>query len=88
MADPELRRPVEDAFAAVLHRLADVLDEGRASGEFDPSIDPVAVATALIAVLQGGYVLARAADSADSYTQAVEGVLALLAGRTRTGEVA
>jgi hypothetical protein len=30
-------------------------------------------------VLQGGYVLARAADSADTYSQAVEGILALLA---------
>lgn len=79
MTDPELRRPVEDAFAAVRRRLAAVLAEGRESGELDPSVDPVATATALVAVLQGGYVLARAADSADTYTQAVEGVLALLA---------
>jgi len=49
-------------------------------------VDPVAVAAALIAVLQGGYVLARAADSAGTYMQAVEGALALLACRTRTGE--
>jgi len=51
----------------------------------DPSVDPVAVATALVAVVQGGYVLARAAGSADTHTQAVEGILALLACRTRTG---
>src|ERR1700679_865020 len=83
MADQELRRPVEDAFAAVRRRLAEVLDEGRANGELDPSVDPVSTATALVAVLQGGYVLARAADSADTYTQAVEGVLALLACNPR-----
>jgi len=41
-----------------------------------------------VAVLQGGYVLARAADSADAYTQAVEGILALLVGQARTGELA
>lgn len=88
MADQELRRPVEDAFAAVRRRLAEVVDEGRRSGELDPSVDPVAVATALLAVLQGGYVLDRATGSADTYTQAVEGILALFASRTRTGKVA
>jgi TetR/AcrR family transcriptional repressor of nem operon len=85
MADPDLRGPVEDAFAAVRDRLARVLDEGRRSGELDPSVDPAVTATTLVAVLQGGYVLARAAGSRDSYSQAVEGVLALLAGHARTG---
>jgi AcrR family transcriptional regulator len=82
MADPDLRRPVEDAFATVRDRLARVIDEGRLHGELDRSVDPGAVAAALVAVLQGGYVLARASGSADSYTQAVDGVLALLACRT------
>jgi TetR/AcrR family transcriptional regulator, transcriptional repressor for nem operon len=86
MADQELRRPVADAFAAVRARLAAVLAAGRENGELDPSVDPAAVATTLIAVLQGGYVLARAADSADTYPQAVEGALGLLASRTGTGE--
>ncbi|HUC21206.1 MAG TPA: TetR/AcrR family transcriptional regulator [Streptosporangiaceae bacterium] len=85
IANPDLRQPVGDAFAAVRDRLAAVLDEGRGNGELDPSIDPMAVAMTLIAVLQGGYVVARASGSADSYTQAVEGVLGLLACRTRTG---
>ena len=51
MAEQELRRPVEDACAVVGHRLAEVLDEGRGNGESDPSVDPVAVATALVAVV-------------------------------------
>jgi TetR/AcrR family transcriptional regulator, transcriptional repressor for nem operon len=37
MADQELRRPVEDAFAAVRRRLAEVLDEGRENGELNPA---------------------------------------------------
>jgi AcrR family transcriptional regulator len=86
MADQELRRPVDDAFAAVRRRLAEVIGEGRENGELDPLVDPVATATALVAVLQGGYVLARAADSADAFTQAVEGTLALLASSSRNGE--
>jgi TetR/AcrR family transcriptional repressor of nem operon len=85
MADTELRRSVESAFALVRERLAAVLDQGRVTGELDPSVDPAAVATALVAVLQGGYVLARAAGSTDTYAQAVEGALELLASRTRTG---
>jgi AcrR family transcriptional regulator len=88
MGDQELRRPVEDAFDAVRRRLAEVIDEGRENGELARSVDPAATATALVAVLQGGYVLARAADSADAYTQAVEGILALLVGQARTGELA
>jgi len=86
LADQELRRPVANAFAAVRARLAAVLADGRENGELDPSVDPAAVATTLIAVLQGGYVLARAAGSADTYAQAVEGALGLLANRTGTGE--
>jgi AcrR family transcriptional regulator len=81
MADPDLRRPVQDALDAVRDRLTAVLDEGRGSGELDPSLDPSAIATALIAVLQGGYVLARASGSADTYVQAVEGALGLLGHR-------
>jgi TetR/AcrR family transcriptional regulator, transcriptional repressor for nem operon len=79
MADPELRQPVTKAFATVRERLAAILGEGRDNGELDPSVDPAAVAAALIAVLQGGYVLARAAGSADTCAQAVEGALTLLA---------
>jgi TetR/AcrR family transcriptional regulator, transcriptional repressor for nem operon len=88
MADQELRRPVEVAFDAVRRRLSEVIDEGRENGELARSVGPVATATALVAVLQGGYVLARAANSTDAYTQAVEGILALLVGQARNGEVA
>jgi AcrR family transcriptional regulator len=85
MTDPDLRRPVQDAFAAVRDALARVLGEGHGRGELDLPADPEAIAAALVAVLQGGYVLARAAGSAGASTQAVDGVLALLARRTRTG---
>ncbi|HEY6496937.1 MAG TPA: TetR/AcrR family transcriptional regulator [Trebonia sp.] len=88
MADPDLRRPVEEALAAVSARLARVLDEGRENGELDRSVDPGATATALVAVLQGGYVLARASGSTDTYAQAVDGVLGLLSGHARNGAVA
>jgi TetR/AcrR family transcriptional repressor of nem operon len=78
MADDQLRGPVEETFAWLTDRLAGLLAEGRASGELDAWLDPVAVATALVAVLQGGYVLARAAGSAEVFSRAVEGALGLL----------
>ncbi|WP_158884819.1 TetR/AcrR family transcriptional regulator [Amycolatopsis anabasis] len=83
MADPELRRPVEETFAWLTDRLAGLLAEGRANGEFAAGLDPAATATALVAVLQGGYVLARAADSAAVYARAVDGALGLLTAHVR-----
>ncbi|OXM52293.1 TetR family transcriptional regulator [Amycolatopsis thailandensis] len=78
MADADLRKPVEDAFGWVTGRLAELLEEGRAAGELDASLDPLATAIALVAVLQGGYVLARAAGSPDVFAKAVDGALGLL----------
>ena len=83
VANPDLRRPVEEAFAWLTGRLAGLLAEGREKGEFDASLDPVATATALVAVLQGGYVLARAADAAEVFGRAVDGALGLLAAEAR-----
>ncbi|WP_407652760.1 TetR/AcrR family transcriptional regulator [Amycolatopsis cynarae] len=80
MADPALRAPVEETFAWLRDRLTRVLDAGRDAGELDRALDPAATAATIVAVLQGGYVLARASGTTDSFGQAVSGVLALLAG--------
>ncbi|MFE2306527.1 TetR/AcrR family transcriptional regulator [Streptomyces sp. NPDC059411] len=78
MADPVLRVPVEETFAWLRSRLAGVLAEGRRGGEFGPALDPDATASTIVAVLQGGYVLARAADDAEVFAQSVDGLLGLL----------
>ncbi|BCJ35349.1 TetR family transcriptional regulator [Actinocatenispora thailandica] len=78
MADPVLREPVEQTFDWLHTRLAEVLATGRDEGELDPGLDPRATAAMIVAVLQGGYVLARAAGEDDPFDQAVTGVLALL----------
>jgi AcrR family transcriptional regulator len=72
LATPALREPVQETFAWLRGRLADVVREG-------PARDPDAVAAAIIAALQGGYVLARAAGTTEPFDQAMAGVLALLA---------
>ncbi|SMD19576.1 transcriptional regulator, TetR family [Kibdelosporangium aridum] len=74
MADEALRKPVEVTFAWLTDRIAALLAE-----DLDSRLDPRATATALVAVLQGGYVLARAAGSADVYAHAIDGALGLLA---------
>ncbi|QUH02414.1 TetR/AcrR family transcriptional regulator [Saccharopolyspora erythraea] len=84
MADPVLRRPVEETFRRLTERMAGLLEQGRAEGELGAELDPASTATALGAVLQGGYVLARAADSAEVHTRAVDGALGLLAGHRTT----
>lgn len=82
MATPVLREPVEETFTWLRSRLAGVVAEGIDAGELSPAIDPAATASAIVAALQGGYVLARAADSANPFEQAIDGILALLGAQT------
>ncbi|MGW7521003.1 TetR/AcrR family transcriptional regulator [Streptomyces sp. NPDC054796] len=84
VAEPALREPLEETFAWLRGRLAEVLEEGRASGEFDGALDAPGTAAAIVAVVQGGYVLARAAGDPAPFRQAVEGLLGLLDARTRS----
>ena len=78
LADEALRAPVDESLGWVRGRLAEILAEGKQAGEFAADLDPVAVAATLLAVLQGGYVLARAANSTEPYEQAIKGALSLL----------
>ncbi len=79
MADATLRAPVEETLAWLRGRLAELLAQGVERGELDESLDPPTTAATVVAVLQGGYVLARAADSTEPFGQAVTGVLSMLA---------
>jgi AcrR family transcriptional regulator len=81
MADRNLRAPVEQTLSWLRDRLAEVLAEGRDRGELAPDLDLRATAATVVAVLQGGYVLARAADSTAPFDDAITGVLSLLAAR-------
>ncbi|MFB9834054.1 TetR family transcriptional regulator C-terminal domain-containing protein [Actinoallomurus acaciae] len=83
MSDPELRGPVAETFAWLTDRLAALLEEGRANGELAAGLDPEATAGTLVAVLQGAYVLARAAGSPEAYEQAVDGAVGLLTAQVR-----
>ncbi|HEY3501762.1 MAG TPA: hypothetical protein VGN37_03110 [Actinocatenispora sp.] len=58
---------------------------GRDAGELARALDPAATAVTIVAVLQGGYVLARAAGDTDPFEQAVSGALGLLSAYVLPG---
>jgi AcrR family transcriptional regulator len=72
MAIDDLRQPLADTFTWLQVRLAGIIRDGGLPA------DPDALAATIVAVVQGGYVLARAADEPGPFEQAVSGLLALL----------
>jgi AcrR family transcriptional regulator len=84
-ASDELRAPVRETFAWLAERVAGIVADGIAAGELRPGLDPADTAAAITAVVQGGYVLARAAGDREPFDRAVRGALGLLAAAA-TGE--
>jgi len=82
--DDALRAPVETFFARLETRAAAAIARARAEGTPLPDIPDSALASALVAIVQGGFVLARAARDPAPFLRAREGALALLfpAGET------
>jgi hypothetical protein len=79
VADDALRKPLEDVFARLGQHIATLLQEAQADGSLRTGLDPATLATTVLAVRQGGYVMARAANSTEPYTRAVDGLIALIA---------
>ncbi|MGW0557378.1 TetR/AcrR family transcriptional regulator [Streptomyces sp. NPDC002926] len=84
IASDEMRAPVEETLDWLRGRLAGIVQEGLDAGEFAAPVDPAGTAAAIVATVQGGYVLARASGSPDAFDTAVGGLLALLAARHTT----
>ncbi|MER0478501.1 TetR/AcrR family transcriptional regulator [Streptomyces sp. Edi2] len=81
----KLRQPLDEMFGWLQGRIGEVLTEGQQRGELAPGLDPSATAATVAAVVQGGYVLARAADDTAPFDAAVRGVLPLLATQVTPG---
>jgi TetR/AcrR family transcriptional repressor of nem operon len=75
----ELRRPVAAYLEAVRTHLVRCLKQAQADGTLRVGLDPENLAVALIALIQGGYVIARSFKDETLFSQAIEGALALLA---------
>ncbi|MDA8355523.1 MAG: TetR/AcrR family transcriptional regulator [Actinomycetota bacterium] len=85
MANPALREPLQATFAWLQGCLAEVIGQAQGAGTLAAHLDPVAMAATIAAVVQGGYVLARAAGSEEPFERAIAGTLALL-GAVHLGE--
>ncbi|MGW3572418.1 TetR/AcrR family transcriptional regulator [Streptomyces sp. NPDC000941] len=81
IADPALREPVTETLDWLRARLAQIVSEGVERGEFEAGLDPERTAASVVATIQGGYVVARAAGSTAPFDAAVQGLLDLLAAR-------
>lgn len=79
IANDELRAPVDETIAWLRGRLAAIVQEGLERGEFPRTLVADDIAAAIVATVQGGYVLARASGSTDAFDAAVHGLLTLLA---------
>ncbi|REF36035.1 TetR/AcrR family transcriptional regulator [Thermasporomyces composti] len=81
--DPELLALVARAFAEAHSRWARALREAVDAGQFRDDVDPERLAYTLMAVLQGGYVLAIAQQDPGPFEEARRGALDLLRAATR-----
>lgn len=72
IAADDLREPLDDTFRWLRARLAGIIRDSDIPGS------PEDTASAIVAVVQGGYVLARSASDPDQFDHAIAGLLALL----------
>jgi AcrR family transcriptional regulator len=82
IASAELRAPVDETLDWIRGRIAGIVEEGKEQGRFAPSLDGGEIAAAVVATVQGGYVLARASGSPAAFDAGVRGLLSLLAPRS------
>jgi TetR/AcrR family transcriptional regulator, transcriptional repressor for nem operon len=78
IADPQLRQPVQEMFAKLTQELVSLIVEGQRTREFRSDMNPEDTASTILAVLQGAYVLARAANSTEPFDRAISGAISLL----------
>jgi TetR/AcrR family transcriptional regulator, transcriptional repressor for nem operon len=82
IAAADLREPLLGTFGWLHGLLTGLIEDGQAAGEFAAQLDPASVAATIVATVQGGYVLARAAADPGQFELAITGLMALLKGNT------
>ena len=78
VADDGLRQPVAESFAQLCEMLAAVIGMARSQGRLPVDLEPDHLARTMVAVVQGGYVLAMAEQDRAPYDAACQGALELL----------
>ena len=83
LANTCLRQPLEETFDWLRKRLAEIIAEGQAHDDFDTDLDVNDVAATVASVVQGGYVLSKAANSDEPFHSAIRGMLSILDSRRK-----
>jgi TetR/AcrR family transcriptional repressor of nem operon len=78
LAEPELRESLESVFTQLEGVVEKTVREGQGDGSLLPGLDPRKTASALVAVVEGAFVTARATGRQSSADDATAGALALL----------
>lgn len=78
IAESDLREPLDAMFHWLQQKLADVIREGQKAGDFSGEANADDLAATIASVVQGAYVLARAAQSEEPFHRAIEGLLQML----------
>lgn len=78
VGDDRLRESLEVTFAWLHERLRKLLEESQRQEEIANFIRADELATTLMAVIQGAYVLSRSANRPEPFRKAIKGALALL----------
>jgi TetR/AcrR family transcriptional repressor of nem operon len=78
MENLELRKPVKRFLEHIIDRLRSSLEEAQFDGDLLPDFEAAEVATTLLAVVEGGFVLARTHWDANRMKQALGGATQLL----------
>jgi AcrR family transcriptional regulator len=73
-----LHHVVASTFDQLRAHLVAVINDGMRSGEFGHGVHPAELADTVLAVVQGGYVLARAAGDPAPFDRAVHGAVMML----------
>lgn len=85
VADDEMRLVLGESFEWLHKALTDVIRDGQKNGDFDTGFDADDIASVVSAVLQGGYVLAKASASDKPFHRAINGVISLLEKNSQKG---
>lgn len=83
MEEPALREPVAAYLDRIQAALRGSLEEAQGAGHLAPGLAPAALAAALLAIVEGGYVLARVHWDEAAMRAAIDGGVQLLAAVTR-----
>lgn len=78
MRNEHLSKPIEEGLAWLHSRLRDVIEAAQADGEILKQLDSDELAAMLVAVIQGGYMLASAQASPEPFHWAIRGALSFL----------